>query len=143
MRLREMSIRYERLTEPVQRTTIKTARDAADILGPILGTEPCEVFGVLLLNTKHRVLCWTEVSRGSLSSTVVLPRDVFLRAVHGNAAAIILAHNHPSGDTQASPDDQELTRRMMAGGALLGIEVLDHVIIGEGRYFSFREGGIL
>lgn len=79
--------------------------------------EPCEVFGALLLNCKHRVLCWAEISRGGLTSTVVQPRDVFLRAIHGNAAAIVVAHNHPSGDAQPSPDDRELTRRLVAGGA--------------------------
>jgi DNA repair protein RadC len=143
MRLRELTIRYERLTEPIDRPTIKSAQDAAGILGPILSREPCEVFGALLLNSKHKVLCWAEISRGSLASTVVLPRDVFLRAVHGNAAAILLAHNHPSGDPEASPDDRELTKRMVAAGALLGIEVLDHVIVGERSYFSFRESGLL
>jgi DNA repair protein RadC len=120
-------------------------RDAAALLVSILDPEPSEVFGLLLLNTKNCVLAWTQISRGGLASTVVDPRDVFRAAILGSAASIILAHNHPSGDPTPSPQDGDLTRRLAASAALIGIPIADHIIVGNetGRYFSFSEAGLL
>ena len=145
-RLRELTIRYtvKRLGDGTPALTIQTARaprDCATALMPLLEDEPSEVFAILCLNTKLRVLAYHEVSRGSIDTAVVHPREVFRAAVLANAAAIILVHNHPSGDPTPSPDDVALTQRLRAAGTLLGIEVLDHLVIGDGQYCSFTETG--
>lgn len=145
MRLRELTIRYAPLPIPLNRPALTAPRDAAALLFTILDPEPSEVFGVLLLNTRHRVLAWTAISRGGLSTTIVEPREVFRAAILGNAASIILAHNHPSGDPTPSPDDAELTRRLAASAVLVGIPITDHIVIANetGTYFSFKEAGRL
>ena len=90
---------------------------------------------------KHRVLRCTVLSVGTLDASIVHPREVFREAVAGGAAAIVVFHNHPSGDPEPSPEDTKLTERLMAAGVLMGISVLDHVILGDARYFSYREKG--
>jgi DNA repair protein RadC len=108
--------------------------------------EDCHVehFGILALNAKHRVIAFKVISIGTLDATVVHPRDVFRAAIDANAAAIVVFHNHPSGDPEPSPEDRRLTDRLTAAGALMGIDVLDHVVIGhDARYCSFRERGTL
>jgi DNA repair protein RadC len=100
-----------------------------------------EVFYVLLLDAKHRSLRDVQVSAGSLTATIVHPREVFAPAVRDGAAAVILAHNHPSGDPAPSPEDVELTRRLRSAGDLIGIVVLDHVIVGAQGHFSFADAG--
>jgi DNA repair protein RadC len=104
-----------------------------------------EHFWVVLLNTKHHYLMHTEVSTGSQSASLVHPREVFGPAVREGAAKILLVHNHPSGEPTPSAEDRELTRRLVEGGKLLGIEVLDHVIVGNGtnRWVSFQDRGEL
>ena len=104
-----------------------------------------EHFWVVLLNTKHAYLMHTEVSVGTLNASLVQPREVFGPAVREGACTILLAHNHPSGDPTPSAGDRELTTRLKECGKLLGIEVLDHVIVGNGtdRWFSFRDTGSL
>ena len=101
-----------------------------------------EQFRVVFLNTKNHVLGVTTVSVGGLNSSPAHPREIFKEAIRRSAAAIVLVHNHPSGDPTPSRDDIEVTRRLVSSGKLLGIEVLDHLIIGEGRYVSFRESNI-
>jgi DNA repair protein RadC len=102
-----------------------------------------EVFRVVLLSARHDVLKVTTVSRGSLSATIVHPREVFRPAVVASAAAIILVHNHPSGDPEPSAEDVEITRRLLRAGEMLGIEVLDHVIVARGgRWVSLQERGV-
>lgn len=100
-----------------------------------------ESFFVVLLNCKHRVIGVEEVARGSLTATIVSPREVFKAAVICSAAAIIVLHNHPSGDPAPSPEDFEITRRLREGAELLGMKMLDHVIIGHGRYVSVADAG--
>jgi len=104
-----------------------------------------ERFWVVLLNTKHRYLMHTEVSVGTVSAALVHPREVFSPAVREGASSILCLHNHPSGEPDPSAEDRELTRRLVECGKLLGIEVLDHVIVGNGtgRWFSFRDAGEL
>ncbi len=103
-----------------------------------------EHFFVLLLTTRHVVLGIETVSVGSLNASIVHPREVFRPAINAAAAAIILAHNHPSGDVAPSDDDMEITNRLADAGKLLGIDVLDHVIVaGDSAYLSFRERGLL
>lgn len=114
--------------------------DAALILRPIEGRRQ-EIFVALLLDARHRLIRRVMVSMGTLSSAVVHPRDVFREAIRRNAAAVILAHNHPSGNPEPSADDLELTQRLARIGALVGIEVLDHLIVTRGGYVSLRERG--
>ncbi len=148
MRLRELTVRYSvKKTDAGQPVIVgramNTPRESASALMTALQDEPGEVFAILCLSTKHRVLAYHEVSRGTLDATLVHPREVFKVALLANAAAIILSHNHPSGDPNPSVDDVQLTRRLVDAGALLGVDVLDHIIVGDGRYFSFKEGGCL
>lgn len=102
-----------------------------------------ETFYVVLLDTKNRVLGEARVSEGSLSSAVVHPREVFRPVIEESAAAVILVHNHPSGDPTPSAEDLTITRRLREVGEIMGVKVLDHVVIGAGRYTSFVERGIL
>jgi DNA repair protein RadC len=120
-----------------------SARDAAEFLVPQFGTRPVEQFGVVLLDTKHRVLRTTLLSVGTLDASIVHPREVFRAAASAGAAALVLFHNHPSGDPTPSGDDVALTRRMVRAGDLMGIPVLDHVIIAENRFCSLKERGDL
>ena len=126
-----------------ERPQITSARDAAELLLPQFGNRPVEHFGVVLLDTKHRVLRSTLLSVGTLDTSVVHPREVFREATGGGAAAIVLFHNHPSGDPLPSDDDVALTRRLVRAGELMGIVVLDHVILAETRYCSLRDMGRL
>jgi DNA repair protein RadC len=130
------------LTRPTRdRVQIKSARTAAELLLPQYGNRPVEQFGVLLLDTKHRVLRTLVLSVGTLDASIVHPRDVFGAAAAAGAAALVLFHNHPSGDPKPSTDDIDLTRRLAAVGMLMGIDVIDHVILADARYYSFREEG--
>lgn len=102
-----------------------------------------EYFLILLLDGKNRIIREEQVSEGSLNQSIVHPREVFKPAVKESAAAVILIHNHPSGDPSPSREDREITRRLKEGGDLLGIRVLDHIIIGDNSYLSFVEQGLL
>ena len=128
---------------PSARVQLRTPREAAAYLLPQFGSRPVEQFGLVLLDTKHRVLRATVLAIGSLNATGVQPREVFREAALGSAAFIVMFHNHPSGDPSPSPDDMELTRRLVAAGLVMGIEVVDHIILGDVRYWSFKEMGQL
>jgi DNA repair protein RadC len=101
-----------------------------------------EEFRVLLLNTQHAVMRELVVTRGTLDTSVVHAREVFRAAIVENAAAVVLVHKHPSGDPTPSPEDREVTRQLAEAGRLVGIPVLDHIVIGDGRYISFVEAGL-
>ncbi len=113
---------------------------AAQVVNQVfdMQNQPNEVFAILCLNTKNKVVGAHIISQGSLSSSIVHPREVFKAAMINNAASVILAHNHPSGDPEPSREDIETTRRLINAGEIMGIKVLDHVIIGE-RYLSMKE----
>ncbi len=102
-----------------------------------------EHFKVILLNTKNHVLEIESVSVGNLNSSLVHPRELFKKAILKSAAGVILVHNHPSGDPQPSDEDRQVTARMVEAGEIIGIEVLDHIVIGDGRYASLRERGLM
>jgi DNA repair protein RadC len=125
------------------RPRLNTPRELASYLLPQHGSRPVEHFGIVLLDTKHRLLQIKLVSTGSLDSTMAHPREVFREAIAGRAAAIVLFHNHPSGDPRPSPDDIELTVQLFAAGQVVGIDVLDHLILADQRYYSFVEAGQL
>jgi DNA repair protein RadC len=128
---------------PRARVQLRAPRDAAAFLLPAFGSRPTEHFGVVLLDAKHRVLRTSIVAVGTLNTTVVQPRDVFREAMLGAAVAVVVFHNHPSGDPTPSPDDVELTRRLAAAGTLMGIDVVDHIVLGDVRYCSLKEMGKL
>lgn len=102
-----------------------------------------EEFHVLLLNTQNAVLRHLVVTRGTLDASLVHPREVFRAAIAEAAASVIVIHNHPSGDPTPSAEDRAVTRQLVDAGRLVGIDVLDHVVIGEGRYVSFAEAGLM
>lgn len=106
-----------------------------------LAVEICELFYVVLLDNKHRKIRDVLVSKGSLTSALVHPRDVFAQVVRHSAAAMVIVHNHPSGDPTPSREDLEITRRLREVGDLMGVRVLDHIVIGKGRYVSFVDDG--
>ena len=127
--------------EAAERPRLGTPRQIAALLLPQYGARPVEHFGVVTLDTKHRMLRVRIVSIGCLDSTVVHPREVFREAAAASAAAIVLFHNHPSGDPAPSHDDLTLTTRLVEAGAVMGIAVLDHIILAESRFFSMAEAG--
>ena len=127
------------LTPSDERQRFKTPKDVAEWLLPRFGGQPVEQFGVVLLDARHGLIAARLVSSGSLDASTVHPREVFRHAIVGRAAAVILFHNHPSGDPEPSREDVGLTRRLVAAATVLGIEVIDHIVLGSGRYFSFRE----
>jgi DNA repair protein RadC len=112
---------------------------------PYAKREETEVFWILALDAQHRVIRNRPitVTRGLLNSTLIHPREVFRLAIHANAAAVILVHNHPGGDPTPSADDKAITAQLVAAGRLLDLPVVDHVVVGRGRYLSFAEGGLL
>jgi DNA repair protein RadC len=119
--------------------------DAAAVLWRYLGAADREHLAALLLDTKNGLIGVSTISVGDLNSTLVHPREVFKAALLANAAGILLAHNHPSGDPSPSPEDVAVTRRLQEAGGLLGVEVLDHVIVGDApsRWVSLREKGLV
>jgi DNA repair protein RadC len=124
---------------PSARVRIKDPHEAAAYLLPRFGGRAVEQFGILLLDTRHRVMRAAVLAVGTLNSSGVLPREVFREAAVGGAAAIVVFHNHPSGDPTPSPDDVALTRRLAAAGVLMGIDLVDHIIVGDQRYCSLKE----
>lgn len=126
-----------------ERPRIRGPRDVYELCAPALLDARQEEFRVLLLNTQHAVVRELVITRGTLDTSVVHPREVFRAAIIESAAAVILVHNHPSGDPAPSREDREVTDQMVTAGTLIGIPVLDHVVIGDGRYVSFVETGLL
>lgn len=128
---------------PEEQADLSNPRAVYEYLRPQLLNKEQEEFLVILLNAKNRVIHVETVSRGTLTASLVHPREIFKSAIRRSAHAIILAHNHPSGDPAPSREDREVTQRLIHAGKLLGIEVLDHVVVGRGRYVSFRERGLV
>ncbi|MCT4508338.1 MAG: DNA repair protein RadC [Tepidibacter sp.] len=102
-----------------------------------------EVFKAILLNTKNEVISDVEISVGTLNSSLVHPREVFIEAIKRSTNKIILMHNHPSGNPDPSREDKNITKRLIEGGKILGIDIIDHIIVGDGMYFSFKERGLI
>lgn len=127
-----------RFTMPV---IIRSPQDAAEILTEQLRYLQKEHFVCLFLNTKNHVIGQETLSMGSLNASIVHPREVFRAAIKCSSASIICAHNHPSGDPTPSPEDISLTSRLLKTGEIVGIEVLDHLIIGDNGFVSLKEKG--
>lgn len=124
-------------------TRIRSSADLFKHYHPHLRDLRHEIFKVILLDAKHTVIREETVSEGSLTLSIVHPREVFTLAVRESAAAVIFLHNHPSGDPSPSQEDHHLTARLVAAGEVLGIRVLDHLVVGDGRYVSFADQGWL
>lgn len=119
----------------------RTASDAFDRYRYLVSDFPVEVFLAVLLDVKNRRMMDVGVSTGILNGSLIHPREVFAPALRERAASVLLIHNHPSGDPSPSAEDREVTKRLRAAGGIVGVGVLDHVIIGDGSFFSFREEG--
>jgi DNA repair protein RadC len=130
------------LASPLSRgTKITSSRDLFEHYHPTLRDLRHEIFKVVLLDAKHAIVRDATVSEGSLTLSIVHPREVFTMAVKESAAAVIFLHNHPSGDPTPSQEDRVLTARLVSAGEVLGIRVLDHIVVGDGRYVSFADQG--
>jgi len=130
------------IESPEERPTINSPADAAALVQYEMSALEQEHLRVLLLDTRNHVLDIAEVYRGSVNSSQVRVAEVFKAAVRRGAPAILVVHNHPSGDPTPSPDDAAVTRALVQAGKLLDVEVLDHLVIGRGRYVSMKERGL-
>ncbi len=142
--LRELSLRYQ-VSAPADGpdglTVISCPQDVFNLLSPEMEALAQEQLRVLLLNTRNRVVAQRVIYQGTVNSSAVRPAEVLRPAVVENAPSIIIAHNHPSGDPTPSPEDVTVTRDLVQAGKLLDIEVLDHIVIGAGRFVSLKEKG--
>lgn len=146
--IRKVELKWTRIllakdNEDIYDPKLHSSKDAAPIMRTLLRDEVVENFLVLLLTVKNQVLGFDLVSKGGVGGCAMQPADVFRGAIIGGAAKVILGHNHPSGDPKPSPEDLELTERLVQAGKLLGIEVLDHIIIGEKDFYSMADTGVL
>ena len=122
---------------------IKFSKDIVDYFIPYLRDMKKEIFKLVLLDGKNKIIKDVTLSEGTLTKSIVHPREVIKEAVTESAAALVLIHNHPSGDPHPSPDDIEVTNRIISACELVGIRVLDHIIIGDNNYFSFFNEGLI
>lgn len=137
LEVREIEYSYDK------RPKISDVSDVVKAVKPMIADTNKEFFVALYLNTKNCILRQEVISIGSLNANIVHPREVFRTACIVSASSIIVAHNHPSGDPAPSREDIELTKKLAESGKMIGIEVLDHVIIGHDRNYSFKEAGLL
>jgi DNA repair protein RadC len=128
---------------PGEKTVIRSPGDAADLLMEELRYLTTEHFVCLFLDTKNQVIAQETLSVGSLNASIVHPREVFKAAIVRSSASIICVHNHPSGDPAPSSEDVEITLRLVEAGRLIGVPVLDHIIIGDRKYASLKEQGLI
>jgi len=138
----ELASRVEGYLETADKPLVKTPDDVAGLVQGRLKGKKKEYFLAILLDTRSQLIKVAEISVGSLDSSIVHPREVFKEAVSASAASVIFVHNHPSGDTEASEDDIQLTKRLAGAGEIMGIDVLDHIIIGGKNYISLKREGL-
>jgi DNA repair protein RadC len=138
----ELANRWERSTRGKSKPTVKTPEDAYEELKGKSRDQKKEHFWAILLDTRNQVIKTVEISIGSLDTSIVHPRELFKEAIAASASTVIIAHNHPSGIPEASQDDIKLTRRLSEAGAIMGIEVVDHIVIGEGKFISMKREGL-
>ena len=140
--LGELAARYQvdfQPERPADRPAISCPQDVYNLLGPEMGALAQEQLRVLLLNTRNQVVGQRIVYQGNVNSSIVRPAEVLRAAVIESAPSIVIAHNHPSGDPTPSPEDVSITRELVQGGKLLGIDLLDHVVIGGTKWVSLKE----
>lgn len=134
----ELANRVEGYAEAEDRQVVKTPEDVASLVMSRLKGKKKEYFLAILLDTRSQLIKIAEISIGSLEASIVHPREVFKEAISASAASVIFAHNHPSGVPEASEDDINLTKRLAKAGEIVGIDVLDHIIIGDNSYLSLK-----
>jgi DNA repair protein RadC len=139
----ELGRRFAMAAAPSKSGPIRTAEDAFSYYRGSMKNLRKEIFSVMLLNSKNKLIKTVVVCEGALNSAYVEPREVFNPAIRESAAGVILSHNHPSGETDPSDQDINLTRRLVEAGRLVGIQVIDHLIIGDNKYFSFADNDLL
>jgi DNA repair protein RadC len=138
----ELAHRVEDYSEATEKISLKTPEDIVGLVQGKLRDKKKEYFLAILLDTRNQLIRAAEISVGSLDSSIVHPREVFKEAISASAASVIFVHNHPSGDTEASDDDIALTKRLAQAGEIVGIDVLDHVIIGGKSFTSLKRLGL-
>ena len=138
----ELASRVEGYSESAVKILVKTPEDVTGLVQSRLKDKKKEFFLAVLLDTRNQLIKVAEISIGSLDSSVVHPREVFKEAISASAASVIFVHNHPSGDTEASEDDIKLTKRLAEAGEIVGIDVLDHIIIGGKSHASLKRLGL-
>jgi len=134
----ELANRVDGYPQAEDKPIVKTPEDVVSLVRSRLKGKKKEYFLAILLDTRSQLIKIAEISIGSLDSSIVHPREVFKEAISASAASVIFAHNHPSGDPEASEDDVNLTKRLAKAGEIVGIDVLDHVIIGDKKYLSLK-----
>ncbi|MEO0115273.1 MAG: DNA repair protein RadC [candidate division WOR-3 bacterium] len=139
----ELGKRAEGYPEDLSKIEIKTTQDVLRVVRPKLKDKKKEYFLLLLLDSRNQLIRPVDISIGSLDATVVHPREVFKEAIAASAASVICVHNHPSGNPEPSDDDLNLTKRLVLAGNLLGIEILDHIIIGAQGYYSLKSHSLI
>jgi len=138
----ELANRLEGYSEAGDKPLVKTPEEVVNLVRSRLKGKKKEYFLALLLDTRNQLIKVAEISVGSLDSSIVHPREVFREAISASAASVIFVHNHPSGDPTASEDDIKLTKRLTEVGEIVGIDVLDHIIIGDKTYLSLKREGL-
>jgi DNA repair protein RadC len=139
----EIARRFSQERMQEKRRKIRSSKDIARILMPRMQDLKKEVFKVLLLNSQNRIINIVEIEEGTVNQASPIIREVFQRAIEEFASFIICVHNHPSGSPQPSPEDKEFTQKLALAGESLFIKCLDHIIIGNGSYFSFSDAGVI
>jgi len=119
--------------------SIENPKDVVDYIRKDIKDKAKEHFKLISLDARNKIICISNISVGTLNASLVHPREVFEEAITHNSASVILVHNHPSGDPEPSDDDLKMTKRLKESGNILGIEVLDHIIIGKNNYYSFKD----
>jgi DNA repair protein RadC len=143
MAVLELSKRISSSNALDDKISVKSPGDVSKLLMESMRYLKKEVFKLLMLDTKNHIIRQVDVSVGSLNSSIVHPREVFNPAIKACCSSVLLVHNHPSGDPEPSSEDVETTRRLVAAGDILGIKILDHIIIGDGRIISFKERSLI
>ena len=138
----ELANRLDNYQEITEKPSVKIPEEAVNLVKGRLKDKKKEHFLVLLLDTRSQLIKSAEISIGSLDTSIVHPREVFKEALSASAASVIFVHNHPSGDPKPSEDDIKLTDRLAQAGEIMGIEVLDHIIIGNDKYLSLKREGL-
>jgi DNA repair protein RadC len=138
----ELANRWDKSSKGKSKLLVRTPEEAFNELKGKSRDQKKEHFWAILLDTRNQVIKTVEISVGSLDTSIVHPRELFKEAIAASASTVIIAHNHPSGNPEASQDDIKLTRRLIEAGAIVGIEIVDHIVMGDGRFISMKREGL-
>lgn len=138
----ELANRWDKSAQSKVKPVVRTPEEAYNELKGRSRDKKKEHFWAVMLNTRNQIIKSVEISIGSLDTSIVHPRELFKEAIAASAASVIVAHNHPSGNPEASQDDIKLTRRLVEAGTIVGIEIVDHIVIGDGKFISMKREGL-